>query len=419
MVLDVVCLFLKLLEVAMRSLMLVLFMTACAWGQPVEYPLDLQKIGLTLPKTRDANLAYWFASDRTVFYKLPSAYQQYIPASVVTTENAATGHKSQALIQRKWGIYKSTFQSDFNGNLLFPWDAPAGLNESRKTGIVYETINFMHVPEDESILVINDYPMRWVFPAGQTFGEVIYTKYEGRNYILEIRSRTKSDDCKEWEPRIFRPIGSKAELIKEALDAGIDIGDYKEAEEFAILRNPQKHEVERIEGNVRRLPPLPASVVKQLLAKEFKDVSEHNWSPSADEGFHILPVKYRLDALGKISADNCARCHQQTGTSVNNLIPEEPLIVNNQDKVANIRGYDGIFTWYPFSQDSILENDSRPMPTVKLRQYDVDNRLVLMVDKNQLNAVSGYRLTEFVQRGLKPYELPPTRFLHQEEVAEK
>lgn len=399
----------------MKAILLVLMMAVTAWAQPIEYPIDLAKYQLTLPKTKDADLAFWFASDRTVFYKLPSAYQQYIPAAVITAKNAATGQESQTLVSRKWGIYKSTFQSDFNGNLLFPWDAPAGLNESRKVaGVTYETINFMHVPEGESILVINDYPMRWIFPAGQTFGEIIYTKFEGRNYILEIRARTKSADNKEWEPRIFRTIGSKAELIKEVRDAGLDLGDYKEAEEFAFLRNPQANQVELIQGPVKRLPPLPANIVKRLLAKEFKDVTTSGWHPSADEGFNILPVKYRLDALGEVSANNCARCHRQTGTSVNNLIPEEPLIINNPQKVANIRGYDGIFTWYPFTQDSILENDSKQPPVVKLRQYDVDNRFVLMVDKDQLNAVSGYRLTETVQRGLKPYELPHNRFLHPE-----
>lgn len=401
----------------MRTLVIWLALASLVIGQEaVEYPLDLQKIGLRLPKTKDANLGYWFGDERTVFYKLPSVYQQYIPAATVTSVNEVTGQASYSQTQRKWGIFAASFQGEFNANPLFPWDTTAGLNESRKKNAdLYKTVNFLNLPEDTSIVVLNEFPMKWIFPPGTTVGEIIYTNYQGKSYVLEVRTRTKSKDSRDWEPHMFRPIGSRAEFIKEAHEAGYEIGEYQEAERWMHLRNPQKDEVAKLEGFVKRLPALQPEAVKALLAKEFKDVTDNHWSPSADQDFHIMPRDYCFGLLQSIDTITCAECHRQTQTSVSNLIPAEPLIHDNPSKVGNIRGSDGVFTWYPFQQSAIRADDTTPQANVQLRKWDVDNRFVIMFDEKQYQYATGYKLTEYVQKALKPYELPPVQFLHKAE----
>ena len=52
-----------------------------------DYPLNLSKIGLTLPDTADPELKRLFTSSRTIFYKLPQVWQHYVPASRIEYKN--------------------------------------------------------------------------------------------------------------------------------------------------------------------------------------------------------------------------------------------------------------------------------------------------------------------------------------------
>ena len=60
----------------MRTLVIWLALASLVIGQDaVEYPLDLQKIGLRLPKTKDANLGYWFGDERSQQLKYDLVHQ--------------------------------------------------------------------------------------------------------------------------------------------------------------------------------------------------------------------------------------------------------------------------------------------------------------------------------------------------------
>jgi hypothetical protein len=374
-----------------------------------EYPLDLEKIGLTLPYTTDTELQRLLTSKKTIFYKLPSVWQHYIPASRIEHSNLTLGTKSYSYREATWGIYFSPFLSDFNANRLFPWETTAGLNDSQKqTSNIYRTVNFINLPEDESkntipILLLNELPIKWIYPDGTTVGEIIYVVHEDKRYVQEIRTRQKTKGATDWEPHLYRPIGDRKEFMRLA-----GIADYTPAKRYMFLRNPQEDEVFKMEGLVERLPPLSSDKVKRLLSQSFKEVTAAPWSPSADQDFHILPRNYCFSLLESIDVVTCANCHRQTQISVLNLVPREPLIINNPDKVGNIRGCDAVFT-----NSSVRENDEQPAPErISLRKYDLDNKTVKIWKGGTYDLPGDYKLTEFVQYSLRDYELPPQQFLH-------
>lgn len=93
-----------------------------------EYPLNLEKVGLTLPDTEDQELKRILTSPKTIFYKLPSVWQQFIPASKIEHNNLTLGTKSYSTTQPVWGVYFAPFLSDFNANPLFPWETLRSLH---------------------------------------------------------------------------------------------------------------------------------------------------------------------------------------------------------------------------------------------------------------------------------------------------
>lgn len=395
---------------SVRNLLLLLaFLLPNVARAQYEYPLDLNKIGVSLPATTDSELSRLFESKRTIFYKLAPVWQHYIPAGKVEHINLVTGVKSYTHTKAVWGLFYAPFLADYNANPLFPWDTTAGLNESqKKTPDIYRTFNFLNLPDSMPILLINERPVKWVFPEFATVGEVIYVMHNGKPYIQEVRTRQKSMGSVDWTPHLYRPIADRQEYIQAA-----GIADYVPAKRYVFLRNPQEDEVFKMEGLVERLPPLSEDKVKILLGMSFKEVTESEWSPSADQDFHILPRNYCFSLLKSIDPVTCSDCHRQTQTSVNNLVPLEPLIQESPEKVGNIRGCDAVFTWHPFAPHSIRNSDKEPTPKTSVRQFDRENNIVRVWDGKELPP--GYKLTEFVQDSLKGYELPPQQFLHSAE----
>lgn len=389
--------------------------TTAASAAPAEpeYPVNLEKLGVTLPTTQDAELQRVLRDPQTIFYKLKSAWQHYIPPSRVEHVNTTLGMRSYSIQDMKWGVFYSTFSADFNANPLFPWDTTAGLNETRKkTNELYFTVNFINLPKHAKgsvvpILVVNERPLKWIFPDDTTVGEIIYVRYENQRYVQEIRTRKKSPGALEWQPHLYRPVATREEFRRLA-----NLPEYTPAKRYVFLRNPQEDEVFKMEGLVERLPPISTNTVKQLLAQPFKDVSDDLWSPSADQDFHILPRNYCFSLLQSVDAETCANCHRQTQISVLNLVPKEPDIVNNPEKIGNIRGSDSVFTWHPFTYSSIREDDTTPQPEVRLRAYDTSNGIIQLWTSPMSSLPANYRLTKFVQDSLKNYELPHSTFLH-------
>lgn len=388
--------------------------TAPAAQDPDNYPLILADLDLKLPETRDIELQRLLTSPKTVFYKLPQVWQHFIPSSRIEWSNLTLGTKQYFNTDPVWGVFYSSYLPDFNANPLFPWETTVGLNTAHKDkDDHYRTVNFLNLPEDASgevvpILLLNESPIKWIFPAGTTVGEIIYVVHNEKKYIQEVRTRKKSSDSKEWEPKLYRPIASKSEYVS------LTGKDYTPAYKYFFFRNPQEDEVFKMEGLVERLPPLSEAKVESLLSRPFKEVSDSLWSPAADQDFHILPKNYCFSLLNSVDSVTCANCHRQTQISVRNLTPKEPLVINNFEKVGNIRGSDAVFTWHPFSLKSVRKGAEEPEPKMLLRSFDTKNKIVKILDRDEYvdTLYANYKLTLFVQESLKPYELPSAKFLH-------
>lgn len=374
------------------------------------YPLDLQVLGLKLPEVDDLELNDILKSPDTIFYKFPQVWQHYIPSSRIEYNNLTLGTKSYSTTDPVWGIFYSSHNSDFNANPLFPWETTVGLNSSHKEGNRnYQTVDFLSLPKVNGkimpVLYLNELPGKWIFPPGTMVGEIIYVIHDNQKYIQEIRVRRKNQDSTTWEPNAFRPIVSRDEFIRL-------IGkNYTPAYKYMFFRNPQEDEVFKMDGLVERLPPLSENKVKSLLSRPFQRVTD--WSPASDQDFHILPKNYCFSLLNSIDVETCANCHRQTQISVRNLTPKEPLVINNFQKVGNIRGSDTVFTWHPFGASSIRESDKDPETKINFRKYDVKNGIIRVAEEGDEKLLGDYyKLTLFVQESLKPYELPQKKFLH-------
>ena len=397
------------------------------------YPLDLKALGIRLPMIADRVMSDKLNDPRTVFYKLPQVYQHFIPGSRVEHRNLTLGTITYTTTNPTWGIYFTSYLQTFNANKDFPWEGTIGLNHAIKESgeDIYKTINFLYLPKDSKgetkpVLLLNEIPNKWIFPPGATVGEIIMVKNGDRWWIQEIRSRTKGEKSFEWEPQIHRPVRDRAELYRYL---GLP-ADTEPAKKYMFFRNPEEDEVFKMEGYVERLPELSERQTMELLSRSFKDVTYDYWSkistaPSSDQDFSILPKDYSLGLID-VDAVSCASCHKQTQISVRNLIPKEPLIIKNPQSVGNIRGSDGIFTWYPWDRGSVALNKEENSKKLYLRKHDLDNGFVKVWDDDLKGSTASsrlywtgeppedYKITSYVQDALKNYELPSNSiFLHQ------
>lgn len=390
------------------------------------YPLNFEKEGLRLPRIADNRMRSILSSKNTIFYRLPAVYQQFNPATVIEQLYKGYDKKITTAVKMQWGLFFATFLPDFNGNEAFPWETTLGYNMAMKEKLVekrYGAIDFVYLPPVEGslseilpIAVLHETPIKWIYPPGTIAGEVLWIKDDaGEKHVFEIRAREKHATNLVWEPMIYRPIRDRAELLREINYPA----DWVPPKRYIFLRNVHEDEVFKMEGFVERIPDLDSATVKRLLEKPFQEVTYTFWgdsytstTPASDIEFNIFPKDYNL---GLIVPDEqtCAGCHRQTSISLRELIPKEPLIYNNPSKVANIRGSDGIFTYYPFSADSISDGKAAN-GNVKLRQLDWElGRLVVVKPGEKFKHQDRYKLTEYVQRALPKHDFPvDARFLH-------
>ena len=373
-------------------MILICILTFPAYLAALPYPFPPSSINLKLPQTQDPDLYRLLYSPDTIYYKLDQAYQ------------------------KDGRVYHTNFLKDFNANQDFPWETTLGLNISHKSKEnPYRTLNVLKLPQGKPILILPGRPVRWIFPEETTVGEIIYVVHKGERYVQEIRTRTKEKGAYYWSPDIYRPIASKQEFLA-LLDIKVSF-----PKKHMFFRNPEEDEVAKLDGHVDRLPDMYEKDIKYILSLPFKNVTKERWSPMADQDFHILPKNYSLGLI-KPSSTNCMVCHKQTGISVSNLIPKEPSIKLNPGRVGSIRGYDGIFTWHPFDESSISQSDKEFVKQIRLRDYDFNNRLVVLLDNSMIKNGKviynnhTYLLTREVQKSLTGKELPGIKeVLHQED----
>lgn len=332
-------------------------------------------------------LQEFFIDKNTVWYKLQRVYQ----------------HNGQLLSIEE--------RPEFNANKDFPWISTAGLDE--KAG-PYVVVNAMRLPRGKAIAVLHkEFPVKWIFPPGTQVVEIILISDPTlhKQYVFEVRMREKSVDNDLWNVKVFRRFRNEAHLkaVINRLDRSIlGTWDQNTTNKFFFFRNTEDTEVMSLSGKVCKIPNMSDNVVRQLFKYSLIDVSSEEWndesdaqSATSDKAFNIFPKNYSFGVV-PVDAESCARCHNQTGISVDKLIPNEPIIKLNPHLVGRIRGYDGIFSWYPFTQTSVSKHDGEHKALL-YRKIDIDSNIVEIYDPV---LHQDYKLTSYVENALDKNIVP-------------
>jgi hypothetical protein len=325
-----------------------------------------QQLRALLPRVDDPAIQKLLDDPRLLLYtdaQMPPCYQD--------SDGALRG-----LHAVEYNISADDNEPHGNGNLEFPWGTPGGTH--RTSGVT--AIRFLWLPLDEQgkTLPVVWYRKRfagdaqpgygWTFPAGAIVGEVLLLpRPQGGATAFELRLRHRR--LTSWDVDLFRPF-PRAEDLSEAIqrlrpDWFVDlplvqlIAHLRGAGEMPseTLVAPHADEVAfRQTMGVDQLPPLDEQLVEALLrGTTFRSALGEEWrrdvrgvrtiAPTTQAAFHIVPANYDGGFLD-VDAESCMRCHE----GVNRHVRDFQF---RRDWYGRIRGSDGIFSFHPFSLDSI------------------------------------------------------------------
>ena len=212
----------------------------------------------------------------------------------------------------------------------------------------------------------------WTFPKGAIVGEVLaMTGPDGYAYTFEMRMRTR--EYGYWDMDVMRPFPHAADLAKRIKELRPDWQDQpnlvkavEHLEQPIAMKEltladhqPAKRTFSQTMG-VDSLPSLgDDKLVGQLLTStKFRSTAGEVWreasngsktyAPTTEASFHVVPAKYDAGFV-QVDRTSCMRCHDSVSKPVSDFNP-------GRDWYGHIRGSDGIFSFQPFSNDSISDN---------------------------------------------------------------
>lgn len=323
-----------------------------------------------LPKIDDAAISEVLADDGLLLYteeEMPRVYQFW-------------DGMLEGVHRASYNISANGSEPFGNGNREFPWSTPAGLH--RATGVT--SFRFLWLPrgEDGKRLPVVWYRRNltgdgrmgyaWTFPQGAIVGEVLCTRApDGKDYAFELRIRRR--ELNDWGVDVFRPFAASEDLAERIKEIRPNwYGEEKLAAFVAHLTEPRELPGMRLVDQQPRtrafeqrmgIDSLPAldddTLVAELLTTTtFRSALGATWkfgtngtrtaAPTTSAKFHIVPANY--DA-GFVDVDrvSCIRCHETVNQNVSRFNA-------GRDWYGRIRGSDGIFSFNPFSHDSISDN---------------------------------------------------------------
>ncbi len=329
-----------------------------------------QRLRKMLPRVADPELQKILDDPRLILYterEMPRAYQFF------------TGGL-QGVHSAYYNISADGSEPYGNGNREFPWGQPAGMH--RVQGV--EVFRFLWLPRDENgevrpVVWYRKYlpgdsspGYAWTFPKGAIVGEVLaMTGPDGYAYTFEMRMRTR--EYGYWDMDVMRPFPHAADLANRIKELRPDWQDQpnlvkavEHLEQPIALQEltladhqPAKRTFSQTMG-VDSLPPLGDNkLVGQLLAStKFRSTAGEVWreasngsktyAPTTEASFHVVPAKYDAGFV-QVDHTSCMRCHESVSKPVSEFNP-------GRDWYGHIRGSDGIFSFQPFSNDSISDN---------------------------------------------------------------
>jgi hypothetical protein len=323
-----------------------------------------------LPAVEDPAVADLLTDERLVLYsehEMPKAYQFW--------EGAFPGVHSA-----RYNISANGSEPFGNGNREFPWAVPAGTHRAVRVS----SFRFFRLPDDDEGRLMpvvwyrkrsrtdNTFGYGWTFPVGTVFGEVLMLKGpSGLDYTFELRIRRREVGC--WQVDAFRPFPTAASLAQRIKELRPDWQERVPlAELCGHLEGPRKLPVQtladrqphrRVFQQTMGVDSLPAtgddSLVEELLTgTTFRSVLGATWrddadgvetcAPTTEASFHVVPASYDGGFVA-VDDTSCMRCHETANASVRQFDA-------SRDWYGRVRGSDGIFSFHPFSIDSVSNN---------------------------------------------------------------
>lgn len=323
-----------------------------------------------LPRVSDKEVAAALASQDLLLYtdyEMPQAYQFW--------DGQFPGIHSP-----DYNVSANGSEPIGNGNREFPWNAPAGTH--RAPGV--RSLHFVLLPRDDQsrLLPIVWYrkPLSgdgatgygWTFPTGALVGEILSLRGpDGRDYPFEMRVRRR--ERAHWEVDAFRPFPTSSSLSERIKELRPDWEARPNLARFCrYLDEPQELPIRTLADSqpmlrafaqrmgVDTLPALEddALVAELLQQTTFQSATGQSWrdgknqtvtfAPTTLASFHVVPANYDAGFVA-VDSKSCRRCHETANQSVRDFDA-------GRDWYGRIRGSDGIFSFHPFSPDSISDN---------------------------------------------------------------
>ncbi|HIF32024.1 MAG TPA: hypothetical protein EYG57_19900 [Planctomycetes bacterium] len=350
-----------------------LFTTMCRADEPFQLVSAERGVELRAhcPQLADEEMQAILMDPATIFYtdeEVPPCYQEW--------DGGLRGIHSV-----HYNISANRQERFGNGNREFPWADTGGLTDVDNVG----TVRFLFLPLDpatrerlpivwyrKTFLRDAEPGYGWRFPAGTVFGEVLLMHHSDERWRpFEVRIRQRETD--DWDIDVFRPFSTPQELATAIRGRIEDWRDVAELQSLVThldatsldlplqtLENEHPTVVFRETAMVDSLPTIGnLELVDQLLRhRPFHSVRGEEWrrddsgnvtyAPTTEADDHIIPRGYRGGFI-EISRSSCMRCHETANRHVRDFQA-------SRDWYGRIRGGDGIFSFHPFSLESISPN---------------------------------------------------------------
>ena len=270
-----------------------------------------------------------------------------------------------------------------NGNLEFPWGRPGGTHRTRNVS----TFRFIFLPRDAKG---KTWPIIWLrkqlsysgargyvwrFPIGTVVGEVLRLRApNGKLCTFELRTRIREND--DWAVNVFRPFPTSQHLADRIKQLRTDwencekllrlvnhLESTKPMRMGTLVDRNHSRQVFHQSMGVDELPPVgDDTLIVQLLSETtFQTALGDVWrsdkngletcAPTTKAPFHIVPADYDAGFI-EVDRDSCTRCHE----TVNHHVDRFNF---GREWYGRIRGSDGIFSFHPFSRESVSFNGVR------------------------------------------------------------
>lgn len=323
-----------------------------------------------LPKVDDPHIQSVLDDPQLIIYtdsEMPKAYQFW--------DGAFPGVHSAT-----YNISANDSEPFGNGNVEFPWGTPAGAHRAASV----KPFRFLLLPKDQQgrrlPIVWYQKPGRtdgatgygWTYPVGTIFGEILTLRGpDGYDYAFELRVRTR--EAGDWAVDVFRPFPTADDLANRITELK---PNWQQQPQLAQLMNHLSQPLPARRFSLTDYQPgrrvfqqsmgqdvLPAVGDDQLVATLLKTTtfrSAHStaWraeaggvstaAPTTTAAFHIVPAHYDAGFV-EVDRQSCRRCHETTNQNVDRFNA-------GRDWYGRIRGSDGIFSFHPFSRESISGN---------------------------------------------------------------